>query len=204
MSPQKPSVEGRKAQDERPVAMVDESETGSVCLHTKRSTPSPRLPSLSNKRIISDMARFFAASLLVALLAVPASASTATALPDPCSLLTNAQVAPTVDGKVQLRNATRDRFSRTCTWSGPPMGYMQMSESLILQLDRVSRSTFISEQLHSIPQPTEIQSTGILAFLSTAGLSVWKDGLAIEMDSPYVTVYPETAVALAKDALRRV
>ena len=154
--------------------------------------------------MISGMARLIAASLLVASLAAPAFASTAKGLPNPCSLLTNAQVAPAVGGKIQRHSATRDRFSRTCTWTGPPIGYMQTSQSFTLQLGRVSRSTFIREQLGSIPQPTEIQSKGILAFLSNSGLCVWKNGLELQMDSPYATVYPENAVALAKDALTRV
>ena len=151
----------------------------------------------------------FAVALLVAmclfgLVGLGGTASATTALPNPCSLLTNTQVAPTVGGKVVLRAATGNRFNRTCTWTGPPMGYMQTSESLILQLGRVSKAAFIAGQSRSSPPPTEIHIVGAPAFLSNVGLSVWKNGLDLEMYNTYMTVYPATAVALAKDALSRI
>jgi len=132
--------------------------------------------------------------------------SNAPPLPNPCSLLTAAQVVPTIGGKVQSRVLGHSYGAYgppTCTWTGPSMGYMETRETITVQLSRVTKAKFNFINLQSIPPATPISGVRALAYSSPSGIAVWRAGAAIEMDGPWFTVYPVRAVQLALSALQR-
>ncbi len=85
----------------------------------------------------------FLIPVVLALSAV--STASAARPPDPCGLLTSAQATKAIGYRVALRTEGTglSAFSRSCTWSGPPMGFMQSRPSLMLQANRVSEATFL-------------------------------------------------------------
>ena len=129
--------------------------------------------------------------------------ASAARLPNPCSLLSNAQVAPTVGGTVQSRSFDRRYGQPTCTWTGPPTGYMQTGTTLTVQIFRLTKLEFNVKNLRSTPTPTLILGVAAPAYASPSGVDVWRAGIGIEMDGPWFTVYPRQAARLALTALKQ-
>jgi hypothetical protein len=148
--------------------------------------------------------RLHFATALLLLLPICASASAAAPLAKPCTLLTDAQIAPAVGGRA-THTETGTRLYRMCTWSGPAQGYSQTSQQLSLEVARVTKPQFLNEMRHTTPTPAPVPGAGpgTLAFVDNSGLYVWKTGYEIELDGAYLTVYPVRGVALAKLALKR-
>jgi hypothetical protein len=81
------------------------------------------------------------------------------------------------------------------------MGYAQTSETLTIQIVRVTKLQFHVMNQKSIPPSSLIRGVGVLAYANPSGIEVWKAGIAIEMDGSWCTVYPHQAVRLAQAAL---
>ena len=142
--------------------------------------------------------------LSIALSLVFSTSAFATApLPNPCTLLTNAQVGPVLWGSVQTRVRGGNGFEPSCTWTGPPEGYMLFRETLTLDVFRITKARFDFSNLESIPPATPFSGHGVHAYLSNGGLQAWQGGIAIEMDASYANVYPYKTLHLAQIALTR-
>jgi hypothetical protein len=80
-------------------------------------------------------------SVVLALTFVPAAAA---GLPNPCTLLTNAEVATAFGAKVQSRVGESHRFGRSCAWEGVPLGsFTSAHASLRVDIAHVSRAQFL-------------------------------------------------------------
>jgi hypothetical protein len=144
--------------------------------------------------------RWLVASVASALVFSP-SASASGPLPNPCLLLTTAQVAPAVGGHVQAHALSGNRLYRTCVWTGAPQGYSQSRAQFIVSLSRVSISRFVAGEQGSKPPSQAVSGLGTVAFSSNVGLAVWKKGIALELDGSYFSVYPAAGRHLAQVAL---
>jgi hypothetical protein len=144
------------------------------------------------------------ATALLLVLAVPGSARAVAQLPNPCTLLMDSEVSAAVGGAA-THAESGTRLYHVCTWSGPPQGYAQTSQQMSIQVGRVTKAQFLDEMRHSTPTPAPVPAggRGILAFVDNGGLYVWQGGDELELDGPYLTVYPLKGLALAKLALKR-
>jgi hypothetical protein len=142
--------------------------------------------------------------LLAVMLSVafPVSAFAIAPLPNPCSLLTSKQVAPAVDGTAQTHSETGDPFGPTCTWTGPPMGYMQTRTPFMLQIFRLSKARFSAAYQRVQTGTSPVPGLGDVAYSGQGSLAVWKDGLALQLFGAYLSVYPARGITLARDALK--
>jgi hypothetical protein len=162
-----------------------------------------RLKGGHHVRVLRVLCASLVASLLGFYLVVSGFALAASPLPNPCSLLTTAQVVPTIGGSIQTRTRSGNGLAPTCTWTGPPQGYMQFHETLTLQVFRITRARFDRTNAESRPPATPVFGFGVRAYTSIAGLQEWKGGIAVEMDGRYTSVYPRLALRLAQIALNR-
>jgi hypothetical protein len=136
------------------------------------------------------------------LLVCSARAFAAFPLPDACSLLTRAEVTAAIGGSPQSRSAVgSSRLEHTCTWTGAPQGYMESRTQLTVSILRVSKTRFVDSTKQG--GGNIVSGLDTVAYADQAGLSVWKNGLLLELDGSYLSVYPSKALALARSVLRR-
>jgi len=141
-----------------------------------------------------------------------ADPAAAVRLPNPCSLLSEAQVEKEFVGHVVTTTAqTGGEFARvpTCTWSGQPLTshYGQPTASVFLEITRESKTTFLSDQRQSVPPPIAARVPGAVATWSEVSqtLDAWNDGyrVIVSIHGPYATNPFARARALVRDAFAR-
>ncbi|HEY4348181.1 MAG TPA: hypothetical protein VGM80_11380 [Gaiellaceae bacterium] len=135
---------------------------------------------------------------LMALVLIPA-ASSARAAPNPCSLLTDAQVTKALGYKVQSHSAGGTALARSCTWSGPAMGYSQTSPTLIVQASLGSRARFV----RAVARETPLQGFGGNAYVAMDGalIDAWGNGVTLLFSFDEGATTPKTTIALIRLAL---
>jgi len=146
---------------------------------------------------------------LIAGLYVPAASAR---LPNPCVLLTNAEVAKGFGDKIQNRTAD----GPSCTWNGVPYGtFMTSTPTLTLDVSQVTKAQFKKSAVAIVPgaepgtmereQGLLVKHIGDLAYSLATGqeLIVWYRGTMLDLSSNALVSPLETAKALAKIALTR-
>ena len=121
-------------------------------------------------------------------------------LPNPCLLLSSAQVASVVGGSPASHTLGGNKLSRTCTWTGPPLGYMQTQSTLYVTVSQISKARFLAEQAKT--HQARIDGLGTPAYGNKLGLTIWKDNVMLNLDNAQLAVTPTKAIALARAALR--
>jgi hypothetical protein len=130
------------------------------------------------------------------------------ALPSPCALLTNTQVATELGG----RNAeTRSMDGNgLCTWAGPAMGYFTAGHPhFFLQVRRESEASFYArfDKLTSQrpPEAVPVLGVGQAAFSTHNGLmlAVWQRGITVQISGSFLSASPQTDIRVAQAALKR-
>jgi hypothetical protein len=148
--------------------------------------------------------RSIAACAALALALTPATP--AAALPKPCALLTNAQVAKLLGSKVVDRVASRAGHGLACKWNGASLGgAFAVQRSLMLQVARATKAQF--EQTARMTQgAVRVRGVGEVAFVENGGtafLSVYARGYMLQLSDAFVTSSLGVEKAAAKLALTR-
>jgi hypothetical protein len=143
------------------------------------------------------------ASILVALALAPGAAA---AVPNPCTLLTNADVAKVFGAKIASRVGDGNRLHRGCTWNGIPAGsftsYHATLRIDVAQISRAQFDTIAKKTKHAVP----IRGLGEAAFSSyMAGefLAVWHSGIYLAVELTGGSSPVAAAKMLAREALTR-
>ncbi len=142
-------------------------------------------------------------SVVLALTFVPAAAA---GLPNPCTLLTNAEVAKAFGSKIQSRANESYGLSRSCTWEGAPLGsFTSAHASLQLDIAHVSRAQFL-KNAKKAKNAVPIHGIGDLAYsqyMAGEFLTVWRQGIWLSVSLGGVSSPIASAKALARSAIAR-
>jgi hypothetical protein len=137
-------------------------------------------------------------TVVLALAFVPAASA---GLPNPCALLTNAEVAKALGSKIVAREPTGNGHYHSCTWSGADLGgYSPTHRTLMVQVVTVTKAQFekgAREMTHAVP----ISGIGQEAYASTGPLSVlevWQKGYALSFIASLVSDPLPTEKSVAK------
>jgi len=144
------------------------------------------------------------------LLAVGAAAALAPAasagLPNPCTLLTNAEVAKAFGTKIATRTSEGNRYGRSCAWDGVARGtFTSAHASLRIDLAQTTKADFLrgaKRAKNAVP----LQGLGDLAYseyMAGEFISVWQRGVSVGFDLTGVSTPIASANALAHAALAR-
>ncbi len=130
-----------------------------------------------------------------------ASTASAARPPDPCRLLTSAQATKAIGYKVALRTegAGLTGLYRSCTWSGPPMGFLQSRPSLMLQTNRVSEANFLKGAAGH-PLIAGLGSPGYELMNGNLVLA-WRKGVALMFEFDQAQTTPKSTRAVVSNAL---
>jgi hypothetical protein len=139
--------------------------------------------------------------LLLALSAV--SAASGARPPDPCALLSNAQVTKAIGYKVELHSTGPGLTGlyRSCTWSGPAIGFTQSRPSLILQASRLAKAKFLKGA----------QGHALISGLAGPGYELmdgnivlaWNDGVALMFEFEQAQTTPKSTLVVVSQALAK-
>jgi hypothetical protein len=137
-------------------------------------------------------------------LAVAPGASAA--LPDPCTLLTNVEVATAFGSKIQSRAGESYRFGRSCAWEGVPLGsFTSAHATLRVDIAHSTKADFVKnakKAKHAVP----VHGIGDLAYsqyVAGQSLTVWQHGIWLSLDLTGVSSPLASAKALARSAIAR-
>ncbi|HEX4518815.1 MAG TPA: hypothetical protein VH063_04450 [Gaiellaceae bacterium] len=137
-------------------------------------------------------------ALGVALVIAPAGAA-ASKTPDPCGLLTSAQVTKAIGYKVQGHTAGGNALSRSCTWSAAPIGFTQSRPDLMLQASRLTKAKFLSGAAGHAP----IAGLGGPGYELMNGSIVlaWRNGVALMFEFVQTQATPKSTLVVVSNAL---
>jgi hypothetical protein len=129
------------------------------------------------------------------------STASAARPPDPCALLTSAQVTKAIGYKIALHTSGGSGFYRSCTWSGPAMGFIQSRPSLMLQANRVTKAKFLQGAAgHAL-----IGGLGSPGYELMNGNIVlaWRNGVALMFELDQTQATPKSTLVVVGQALAR-
>jgi hypothetical protein len=143
--------------------------------------------------------------LMPVALALALAPSASAALPNPCALLTNAQVAKIFGSKVETRTVGGNRLYRTCTWDGPGLGtYGGTHPQLMLQVTHGTKGQF-DKSAKRTPGAVRVNGLGEAAFTANNDqmLYVLQHGTLLSFFSTAFTTSIQVDKSLARAALKR-
>jgi hypothetical protein len=133
-------------------------------------------------------------------------ASPARAIPNPCALVTNADVSAALGSKVAFRDVPDlGGRGRSCRWTGTSLSssdYYQVRRTLLVFVSPSTRAQF-ERALHR-PGAVEVSGTGAVAFADRGParlLQVWKHGLTLLIQVVFVTNPIAAATHVARIAV---
>jgi len=140
-------------------------------------------------------------TVVLALAFVPAASA---GLPNPCALLTNAEVAKALGSKIVSREP--DRY-HSCTWTGADLGgYYPAHRTLMVQVSSVTKAQF-DKSARQTPGALPVRGIGQDAFADTGhvpSLNVWQHGDALWIAASLVNDPLQTAKLVAKIVVKRI
>lgn len=145
--------------------------------------------------------------LAAAALLVP-SAAAGSAPPNPCALLSNAEVGAALASKVVDRTATGNRLYRECTWTGANLskpGFLATRRTLMLTVSPGTRAQFL-RFANRVQGAIRVRGVGELAFgIEQAGdrLEAYDRGYVVEVVATFVSSPLAVEKRLAKTAVAR-
>lgn len=123
--------------------------------------------------------RSLLASILIALALAPGAAA---AVPNPCSLLTNAEVAKMIGSKIANRTSGGNGRFRVCTWAGPPLGtFTSVHAQLFVQVTPETKAQF-TKSANAMQGAVRVRGVGDMAYADTGAakfLRAWQKGYAL-------------------------
>jgi hypothetical protein len=144
--------------------------------------------------------------LAVSLALIFVSASSAAPLPNPCTLLTNAEVAKAFGAKVANRTSDAYGLDRGCTWDGAPPGrFTSYHATLHLDIAPASRAAF-DKAAKRAKDAVPVHGVGDEAYseyIAGEFLSVWQNGIYLSVELSGGSSPIEAAKTLARTALGR-
>jgi hypothetical protein len=127
-------------------------------------------------------------------------------VPNPCALLTNAEVAKVFGAKIADRASDAYGSGRGCTWDGAtPNSFTSYHASLRIDIARVTKAEF-EKQAKKAKNAVPVRNVGELAYsqyLAGEVLTVWQHGIWMSVELSGGTSPIEAAKALARSALTR-
>jgi hypothetical protein len=149
------------------------------------------------------MLRLVLLPVLLALMSVPAASA---GLPNPCALLTNAEVAKVFGARIGNRTSNSYGLNRGCTWDGvPPSSFTSYHASLRIDVSRVARAEF-EKQARKAKDAVPVRGVGEIAYsqyIAGEFLSVWQNGIWISVELSGGSSPLADAKTLARAALTR-
>jgi hypothetical protein len=144
--------------------------------------------------------------LLPFVLALAFLPSASAAVPNPCALLTNTEVANLLGSKVVGRERQGNRLYQSCTWTGANLSassFYPTRRSLMLSLSRSTRAAF-EKTARTTEGTKKVSGVGDAAFTLQPGfLEVWQKGYAFQLSASLVTSPLSVEKSAAKKALSR-
>lgn len=144
--------------------------------------------------------------LAIVVVALGLAPSASAALPNPCTLLTNDEVAKAFGTTIATRTSDGNRYGRSCTWDGVAQGtFTSAHASLRIDLAHTTKADFLrgaKRAKHAVP----LHGLGDLAFseyMAGEFISVWQRGVWLGFDLTGVSSPTASAKALARAALTR-
>jgi hypothetical protein len=139
--------------------------------------------------------------LVLALTFVPAASA---GLPNPCTLLTNAQVAKAFGSQIANRTSGGNGgLGRSCSWTGVPLGPATSAHGqLMVQVAPMAEAQFMREAKRA-KGGLAVRGVGELAYSVMNGgfIFVWQRGIELTMFASYVS--SQTTKSLATAAVTR-
>jgi hypothetical protein len=129
------------------------------------------------------------------------STASAARPPDPCALLTSAQVTKAIGYKVALHTAGGTGLSRSCTWSGPAIGFTQSRPSMMVQANRLSKAKFLQgaaghDLITGLPGPAYELMNGTIVL-------AWRNGITLMFEFVQTQATPKTTLVVVGNALAK-
>jgi hypothetical protein len=128
--------------------------------------------------------------MTLALVFIPAGSA---ALPSPCALLTNAEVAKALDTKIAGRDISGNRLYRSCKWTGKNLsasGFYPTQRSLLVEVSRTTKTRF-EENARTTKGAIRVIGVGEAAFAMPQGgggfLYVYAHGYGLDLSASLVT-----------------
>ena len=145
------------------------------------------------------------AAVVMVLALVPSASA---ALPNPCTLLTNAEVAQALGSRVQNRTTqlppTMQETTRVrmCTWTGAPLSsYRSSGDTLRLIIVPSTRSQFLKAAKLSVGA-VHVQNLGDMAYATRQSLNLLAHGYSLSIWLSSVDAHQAETV-LAHAAVKR-
>jgi hypothetical protein len=147
--------------------------------------------------------------LLVAVcVALALAPSASAAVPNPCTLLTNVEVAKVFGAKIHTRTRDGNRLFGGCTWNGvPPSSFTSYHATLRIDIAHLTRAQF-DKAAKRAKNAVPVHGVGDAAFSEyvdsgSTSLSVWAHGIWISVDLSTGSVSLAAAKTLARSAVAR-
>jgi hypothetical protein len=146
-------------------------------------------------------------ALVTVVLGLAFTPAASAGLPNPCALLTNAEVAKVLGSKVVARDTLGNRLYRSCKWTGADLGgYYPSKRKLLLQVTKATKAQF-EQAARTTHAATRVNGVGEAAFAmpqSGGGfLNVYAHGFGLELNAALVTSPLDAEMSAAKLALTR-
>jgi hypothetical protein len=143
--------------------------------------------------------------LLVPLLALTLAPAAPAALPNACTLLTNAEASRALGTGIAYNASGGDRRYRTCTWHGVPSAASTYAQpQVVLDVRQMPRNVFARQQARTA-EAVPVRGVGRSAYWlpTIRTLFVWQDGLALTVFAARDAGPLPAAKRLAKAAVAR-
>jgi len=146
-------------------------------------------------------------AVCAALVVAPAASA---AVPNPCTLLTNAEATKLLGTRIVARELTGSPVYRLCRWSGKNVALagstQHVQRTLMVSVARVTRAQF-EENKTKAPKTTGIGGVGEAAYTLSQGgtkyLNVWHRGFTLELVATFVTAPLDVEKQAAAAAVKR-
>jgi hypothetical protein len=160
-------------------------------------------------QVHSGRGLWLAVSLTASVLWLVASgASAAAPLPNPCALITDAQVSGILGSKVVSTTPSGNGLYRSCSWTAKSIaaaGAAPVQRALRIQITRSTKAAFL-RQANAQPNARRVAGVGEIAWTLQPMnvLNVYADGLALQLSSVFTTSPVSTEKTAAKLALKHI
>jgi hypothetical protein len=120
--------------------------------------------------------------LATVVLALTLTTSASSGAPKACALLTNAQAAHLIGGKIETRTPGGSGQVNSCTWAGPPLGtFTSVHAQLFVQARRMEKAQF-TKNANAMQGVVRVHGVGDVAFVDTGPgkvLQAWQKGYSL-------------------------
>ncbi|HEY3921140.1 MAG TPA: hypothetical protein VGL76_03405 [Gaiellaceae bacterium] len=135
------------------------------------------------------------------------SASAAGPLPNPCALISKAQVSGILGSKIVSTAPAGNSLYRSCAWTAKsiaPTGVEPVQRALRIQIARSTKAAFLQQADHQ-PNAQRVAGVGQAAWTArpTNALNVYSNGFTLELSSVFTASPLAAEKTAAKIVLRQ-